>query len=320
PIDDFEGDSLHMPEGSSIDFLIPYHTPPLTKPCVPGGDTFVYAGGIYFEATVYGHIPEGYSVTERDDSNNQSGLTFQMEVPACVTTLEIDKRTVVPAAVDVVPADGIVRYEVDLTYPATAASALDVARFTDIPALDCGGIYNPTNCADYEVINVVSCSVTSGTATCPPSIPIGQQLNQDGSLTAIDEGTIDTRWGTPNATSVAGGAAFEPNSSITIILEAQLTNGGENLAGVENTAAFASDPDSSQPQRCPAGRDGRLHPGHHQPWASRWAGGLRHRQRACQPAGSQPRRLHQHQLCAADDRTPIGGRPQRGRLCQHRHQ
>ncbi len=250
PLEDFDGDSLHLPEGSNIDFIIPYKTPALTKPCVPGGDVFTYPAGIFFQASVSGTIPSAYSgvISERDAGNNASSLSFQMEVPDCAASLEIDKRTVVPIANDVVPADGIVRYEIDLTYPASAANALDVARFTDIPGLDCGGpsyAPNPEICADYNVINVVGCVVTSGNAVCPADIPIGEQLAQDGTLTPIEAGTIDTRWGTPSATDLAGGAAFEPDSSITITLEAQLTNVDRNLSEVRNTAAFASDPDAS---------------------------------------------------------------------------
>ncbi|MCK5921588.1 MAG: DUF11 domain-containing protein, partial [Methylococcales bacterium] len=167
--------------------------------------------------------------TERSYANNSVELNFTLEAPACVGGLAIDKRIVAPAANNIVPADNIVRYEVDLTYLASATQALDIARFRDVPTPVCNS--DDLLCGEFDTINVVGCQVISGTATCPASFP-------------IVDGEIDVSWGTANATTIANGAAFEPGSVVRITLEAQLANETFNLNELDNTASFASDPAS----------------------------------------------------------------------------
>lgn len=241
------GHTLHLPVGSSMEFVMPFVVPPAKVSCVDGGDLFSYTGS-GFEASIYDDVEDADDIDyqERDAANDKSRLTFQVEIPACTGSLEIDKRIVAPATSNILPADGIVRYEVDLTYPATNGGALDVARFTDIPVPGCDGWSAGTTCADADVINVVGCAVISGTAACPSSIPIGQKRAQDGTLSAITAGTIDTRWGTSNAANVSGGAAFEPGSTIRVTLDVEVSNASALLNELSNTAAFASDPESSQ--------------------------------------------------------------------------
>jgi uncharacterized repeat protein (TIGR01451 family) len=246
PLDDYP--SLHLPVGSNIQFLLPFKVPEATTNCVPGGDIWVSSpatnGGLTVQ--IFGSDSSAdFNIIDRSTGNNNSTLTLQVQIPACVQALEIDKQIAAPAAADVLPASGIVEYTVDLTYPAAAGTALDVAQFTDIPDAECSNGDYGSSCVDWEIAEYVSCSVISGTAACPPSVPIGQKRAQDGTLTPTAAGTIDTRWGTPNATSVAGGAAFEPGSTIRLTLRAQASSEVDPIGQLLNTAAFASDPESS---------------------------------------------------------------------------
>ncbi|MEM7535290.1 MAG: hypothetical protein AAF639_24145 [Chloroflexota bacterium] len=233
---DYGDQSLHMPEDSSIEILLPYRIPPLdsNEPCTPGGGL----QDVTLISDITPAMPEEvkHLYNNRNAVNDRDRLEFQVAIPDCAVALDIEKRTIIPANGDPIPRDGILRYEVDLIYPTAATGALDVARFTDIPS---------SSTSNVELINVVSCTVIAGNAQCPANIPIGQMLMQDGSLTSITAGTIDARWGTPGAANVAGGAAFEPGSTVRVVLEAQAIGNLKGDVDVDNDATFGSDPDSS---------------------------------------------------------------------------
>ena len=244
---EYELGSLHLPLGATMEFVAPYRMPSPTVGCVPGGEIYTWRTTDRPGAFIDGYAPETHTTIfdERTLANNESYVDAQIEIPACVTAIQIDKQIVSPAASNILPASGLVQYTIDLTYPAAATQALDVARFTDTPTVDCSNSLLGSGCVNWEIVSFDSCTVTSGSAVCPTQLPIGQQLAQNGTQTPIAAGAIDTSWGTPNATSVANGAAFNPGSSIRITLTAQASNEVSPIAVLHNEAAFASDPASS---------------------------------------------------------------------------
>jgi Domain of unknown function DUF11 len=205
-----------LPAGSSVTLDLPYVIPAPTL-STPGVCTaqffntatagFDFGGTPAFASSVVSpFVYTGYST--------------------CATNMNVTKTINAPATASTIPASGVIGYSI-LLENLTTTQTISQPRFIDVPQL---------NVAGSAMISAmtVSCSVTTGSAVCPPasSLVVGTQMP---SATPIAANSIDIAWGAPSAPTMP------PGSAVTFTVTLTLTAPTPAFSGLSNSATLRAD-------------------------------------------------------------------------------
>jgi len=241
----WSGGQPPFPAGGRLDLISSYHVPPLNPPFAGGAKCYVPSQAPsnmwptvtvrnQFEGYVFESDPMG---TDRNPSNDQAQLDFDVKPPQCANTLAVSKTFVAPASTTFIPDDGLVSYE--LTVSNLSSNNLDLPRLVD---------YRSTRVTPATVVSV-SCNNANNTGggQCPGfAVPLTNKRNADGSLGALlplswgNKTLLDFVWGTAGASTLPAGATVK--FIVTLAYPPGTANLGANFAHFTGADSAQSGP------------------------------------------------------------------------------
>ena len=222
-----------LPSGGSLEFISSYHIPPL-NPAVAGGancysstldsdDIPTVRATNRFRADASVSDPMG---TDRNPSNNEATVVFDIIPPVCSNALSVSKTLVAPASPTFIPANGVVSYK--LTATNASSNNLDLPRLVDYLSMGTTAAVVSVSCNNAD---------NTGGGQCPAfAVPLQQKRLADGTLaplaplTAYDRTLLDFVWGS------AGAPTMPANSSVSFVVTLAFGPGAADTG--YNTAYF----------------------------------------------------------------------------------